>query len=395
MRVRSIAPLGAVMALSLFVAGCGARAQQGPAEPPPPAVTAAPVVVRELPAWDEFTGRLEAVDTVQVRPRVGGYIDSIRFREGAVVRKGEVLFQIDPRPFQAEVARLTAEVAAGRARLELASANRGRGERLVEQNALARSEYERLVSEEKAARAALDAAAATLASAKLNLEFTRITSPISGRVSRAAITEGNLVTSSDVLTTVVSDDPVYATFNADEQTYLKYVDSARTRPGPVYMGLMDEEGHPHEGRLVFVDNVVDPQSGTIQGRAIFKNPDGRFTPGLFARVKLVDSDAEPVALVPDRAIAADLGKRFVLTVGADRVARYRAVTVGPRVGDLRIVRTGLKPGDVVIISGGQRVKPGQAVSPTMSAIRLPEAELAQLTGAPVRVAQADTGRSAQ
>jgi RND family efflux transporter MFP subunit len=394
MRVRSIAPFGAMMALSLFIAGCGARAQQGPAEAPPPQVTASPVVVRELPEWDEFTGRLEAVDTVQVRPRVGGYIDSVRFQEGASVRKGQVLFQIDPRPFQAEVARLTAEVAAGRARLELAAANRGRGERLVEQAALARSEYDRLVSEEKAARATLDAAAAALSSAKLNLEFTRITAPISGRVSRALITEGNLVSSADVLTTVVSDSPIYATFNADEQTYLKYAETARTRPGPVYMGLMDEEGHPHEGRLVFVDNVVDAQSGTIQGRAIFANPDGRFTPGLFARVKLVGAQAEPVALVPDRAIAADLGKRFVLVVGGDRVARYRAVTVGPRVGDLRIVRDGLKPGDVVIVSGGQRVKPGQAVKATVTPFQLPAADLAQLTGAPVRVAQAETGRSA-
>ncbi|HEY8615144.1 efflux RND transporter periplasmic adaptor subunit [Phenylobacterium sp.] len=388
MRVSSIAPLGAIAALSLFIAGCGAQAE-APSAPPPPQVTTAQVAVRPLPSWDEFTGRLEAVDTVHVRPRVGGYIDAVRFQEGAVVRKGQVLFQIDPRPFQAEVARLTAEVAAGRAKLELTAANRARGERLVAQGALARSEYDRLSAEEKAARAALDAAQAALTSARLNLEFTRITAPISGRVSRALITPGNLVSSADVLTTVVSDDPIYATFNADEQTYLKYAQTARSRPGPVFMGLMDEQGHPHEGRLVFVDNAVDTRSGTIQGRAIFDNRDGRFTPGLFARVKLVGGTAEPVALAPDRAIAADLGKRFVLVVGADKVARYREVTVGPRVGDLRIVRQGLKAGDVIIVNGGQRVKPGQAVRPTLTTLQLPEAEFAQLTGGPLRLAQAD------
>jgi RND family efflux transporter MFP subunit len=388
MRVSSIAPLGAVAALSLLVAGCGAKAQP-PAEAAPPQVTTAQVLVRELPSWDEFSGRLEAVDTVQVRPRVGGYIDSVRFQEGAVVRKGQVLFQIDPRPFQAEAARLTAEVASGRAKLDLAAANRARGERLAAQGALARSELDRLAAEEKAARAGLDAASAALRSARLNLEFTRITAPISGRVSRALITQGNLVSSADVLTTVVSDSPIYATFNADEQTYLKYAATARTRPGPVFMGLMDEQGHPHEGRLTFVDNVVDARSGTIQGRALFANPDGRFTPGLFARVKLVGATPEPVALVPDRAIAADLGKRFVLVVGADRIARYRQVAVGPRVGDLRIVREGLKPNDVIVVNGGQRVKPGQAVRPTQTTIQAPQAELAQLTGAPLRVAQAD------
>ncbi|WP_068873948.1 MULTISPECIES: efflux RND transporter periplasmic adaptor subunit [unclassified Phenylobacterium] len=390
MRVWTLARTGALLALSLFVAGCGAQAQDKAGEPPPPQVTTAAVVTRDLRPWDEFTGRLEAVDTVQVRPRVGGYVDGVRFTEGAVVRQGQVLFQIDPRPFQAEVARLTAEVAANRAKLELAAANRQRAERLVEEQALSRSEYDRLVSEEKAQRAVLDAAAAALDSARLNLEFTRITAPISGRVSRAIVTPGNLVTSADVLTTVVSDTPIYATFNADEQTYLRYAASARSRPGPVYLGLMTDEGYPHEGRLVFVDNVVNARSGTIQGRALFQNADGRFTPGLFARIKLVGETAEPTALVPDRAIAADLGKRFVLAVGPGDVAQYRAIEVGPRVGDLRIVRSGLKPGEVIIVGGGQRVKPGQKVAPTRTVIKLPEAELAQVEARPARIALADT-----
>jgi membrane fusion protein, multidrug efflux system len=387
--LKTLARQAAPLLAALLLAGCGAQAQDKSAEPPPAEVTTAAVVVRPLRPWDEFTGRLEAVDTVQVRPRVGGYVDGVRFTEGAVVQKGQVLFQIDPRPFQAEVSRLTAEVAANKAKLELSAANRQRAERLVQDEALSRSEYDRLVSEEKAQKAALDAAGAALEAARLNLEFTRITAPITGRVSRAIVTPGNLVTSSDVLTTVVSDTPIYATFNTDEQTYLKYAASARSRPGPVYLGLMTDEGYPHEGRLVFVDNQLNAQSGTIQGRALFQNADGKFTPGLFARIKLVGEDAQPTALVPDRAIAADLGKRFVLAVGPGNVAQYRAVEVGPRVGDLRIVRSGLKAGDVIIVGGGQRVKPGQKVKPTLSTIKLPEAELAQVEGRPVRIAQND------
>lgn len=390
MSVKSFASVGSVLALALFVAGCGANAQQTSNEPPPPQVSAAPVVFKSLRQWDEFTGRLEPVEQVQIRPRVGGYIDSARFQEGTQVRKGQVLFQIDPRPFQAEVNRLAAETDSGRAKLELASANRQRGERLVEQGALARSEFERLTSEEKAARASLEAASAALNAAKLNLEFTRVTSPIDGRVSRAMITAGNLVTSADLLTTVVSENPVYASFNTDEQTFLKYAQGARGRPSPVFMGLMTEDGYPHEGKLVFVDNAMDAGSGTINGRALFTNPDGRFTAGLFARIRLVSDASESVALAPDRAVAADLGKRFVLVVGPKNVAEYRVVTLGPKVGDLRIIRTGLKPGEVIIVGGGQRVKPGQTVAPTRVAFKLPTAALAQVEVKPIQTAALET-----
>lgn len=390
MSVKSFISVGSVFALALLVAGCGAQAEQASNEPPPPQVSVAPIVFKSLRQWDEFTGRLEPVEQVQVRPRVGGYIDSARFQEGARVRKGQVLFQIDPRPFQAEVNRLAAETDSGRAKLELASANRERGERLVAQGALARSEFERLTSEEKAARAGLEAASAALNAAKLNLEFTRVTSPIDGRVSRAIITAGNLVTSADLLTTVVSENPVYASFNTDEQTFLKYAQGARGEPSPVFMGLMTEDGYPHEGKLVFVDNAMDGASGTIAGRALFTNPDGRFTAGLFARIRLVSDAAESVALAPDRAIAADLGKRFVLVVGPKNIAEYRVVTLGPKVGDLRIIRTGLKPGEVIIVGGGQRVKPGQAVAPTRVAFKLPTEALAQVEVKPIQTAQIAT-----
>ncbi len=387
MSVKSFISMGSAMALALLVAGCGAQAQQTSNDPPPPQVSVAPAVFKSLRQWDEFTGRLEPVEQVQIRARVGGYIDNSRFQEGAQVRKGQVLFQIDPRPFQAEVNRLAAETDSGRAKLELAVANRQRGERLVEQNALARSEFERLVSEEKAARASLEAASAALSAARLNLEFTKVTSPIDGRVSRAMVTAGNLVTSADLLTTVVSENPVYASFNTDEQTFLKYAQDARGRPSPVFMGLMTEDGYPHEGKLVFVDNAMDAGSGTINGRALFTNPTGRFTPGLFARIRLVSDNAENVALIPDRAVAADLGKRFVLVIGAKNVAEYRTVTLGPKVGDLRIVRTGLKPNETVIVGGGQKVKPGQTVAPTRVAFKLPLEALAQVEAKPIQTAQ--------
>lgn len=386
MRIQQLAPVAAALSLAGLIAGCSARADQTPPAPPAPAVTTAEVVTRPLRQWDEFTGRVEAIQTVQIRPRVGGYIDSVRFTEGARVRKGQVLFQIDPRPFQAEANRLAAEVASSKAKLDLARANRERGQRLVEQEALARSEYDRLVSEEKAAAAALQAASASLQAARLNLEFTRVTSPIDGRVSRAMITRGNLVTSADQLTTVVSENPVYVSFNTDEQTFLKYGAADRSQAGPVYIGLMTEEGYPHAGRLVFTDNALDGQSGTINGRALFNNADGRFTPGLFARVRLVSNTAAPTSLVPDRAIGADLGKRFVLVMGKGNAAEYRTVTLGPRVGDLRIVRTGLRPGDVVVVGGAQKVKPGQVVAPTRIALKLPVDALAQIEAQPIRLA---------
>ncbi len=390
MSLRTLAGLFASLSATALIAGCAARAQSEAPQPPPTQVTVAPVAFKSLRSWDEFTGRLEPVDQVQVRPRVGGYIDSVRFQEGAEVHKGQVLFQIDPRPFQAEVNRLDAEVAAGRAKLELASVNRERGQRLLDQAALARSEFDRLVSEERAARAGLEAAQASLSAAKLNLEFTRVVSPIDGRVSKAQITPGNLVTSADQLTTVVSENPIYVSFNADEQTYLKYSGAGGDKPGPVYLGLMTEDGYPHEGRLTFVDNAMNANSGTINGRAIFENTDRRFTPGLFARVRLVSDRAEQAALVPDRAVAADLGKRYVLVLGPRNTAEYRPVTTGPRVGDFRIIRAGLKPGDVVVTAGGSKIKPGQVVAPVRQALKLPEAELAQIEPGPVRLAQAET-----
>ena len=352
----------ASLAAMAVLAACSAQAKPEAAAPPAQ-VTVTAVAFKDLRQWDDFTGRLEAIDTVDIRPRVSGFVDGARFEEGARVRKGQVLFQIDARPYQAEANRAAAEVDRAKAQLNLAVVNRERGRRLIEQNALAQSEFDRLSSEEKAPQANLGAATAAYQTARLNLEWTRVVSPIDGRVSKAVITRGNLVTPSDLLTTVVSDTPIYAAFNADEQTFLKYASAERGKSSPVYMGLMTEDGYPHQGQLKFIDNAMDAKSGTISGRAIFDNADGRFTPGLFARIRMVSDTSRVVALAPDRAVATDLGKRFVVVVGANNKAEYRPVEIGPLAGNLRIIRTGLKPGDRVIVGGLQKVKPGDTVNP--------------------------------
>jgi multidrug efflux system membrane fusion protein len=363
---------------ALVLAGCGAAAQTAAPAGPPPAVGVAEVSFKPLRQWDDFTGRLEAVDSVALRPRVAGEIIAVAFQDGAKVHKGELLFQIDPRPFLAEVDRLDSEAERARAKAQLAAADSDRGQRLLAQEAVAKEEAERLVSEARSAKADLGAAEAALRTAKLNLSFTRVVSPIDGRASKAMITRGNLVTTSDLLTTLVSDGPIYATFNTDEQTYLKYANAQRGGQGPVYMGLMTEAGFPHQGKLHFLDNAVDAHSGTISGRAVFDNADGAFTPGLFARVRLVSRDVQSVALAPEQALGTDLGKRYVLVLGAGNHVQYRPVTLGRAVGEYRIILAGLQPGEKIVTSGLQKVKPGDVVTPQISAAAITTAELAAL-----------------
>jgi len=374
------ANLSALLA-ALALAGCGAVAQSTPPAPPPAAVDVAPVEFKALRQWDDFVGRLEPVDTVDLRPRVSGQIIETPFQDGAAVRKGQLLFQIDPRPFQAEVDRLSAELQQAKAKAQLAAADDDRGRRLLAQNAIAQEEAERLDSEAHAAQAEVGAAEAALRAAQLNLSFTRVTSPIDGRVSKALITRGNLVTPSDLLTTVVSDTPIYAAFNTDEQTYLNYAEAERGGDEPVYMGLMTEDGFPHQGKLHFLDNAVDPHSGTISGRAVFDNADQALTPGLFARVRLVSRQASQVALVPEEALGTDLGKRFVLVLQAGDHVAYRPVTLGRTVGDYQIVTAGLQPGDRIVVSGLQKVRPGDVVSPQVTPYHAQGAELATISGA--------------
>jgi multidrug efflux system membrane fusion protein len=370
-------------ALTLALAACARSEASGPAAAPPaPEVTVATVIAKPLRDFEEFTGRLQAVDSVEIRPRVSGFIDSVQFTEGARVKKGQLLFRIDPRPFQAEVNRLSAELRRARSQSALAESNHQRGQRLVSQKLISQQDFDQLATAASTATDEIGSAQAQLEAARLNLEFTEVRSPIDGRVSRALITAGNLVSNANVLTTVVSDDPVYAYFDADEQTYLKFAphggNNAQEAQDSVFMGLIDEDGYPHTGRLDFVDNQVDPQSGTIRGRAVFDNRDGRFTPGLFARIKLVSGNVRDTILIDERAVGTDLGKKFVLALKSDNTLEYRPVTLGAAVDGLRVVSNGLAANDIVVVNGLQHVKPGIAVKPTKAAMDGDRAGVAQL-----------------
>lgn len=345
---------------SVSLAACATKA---PPPPPPPTVDVSVPLFRDLRTWDEFTGKIEPIQSVELRARVGGFIDAISFTEGERVHRGQVLYQIDPRPFKAEVDRLRAELVRATAVAEQARLDGERAKREIAQNAISQQEFERLDAQSKAAAAGVGSARAALQAAELNLSYTRVTSPVDGRISKALITRGNLVATSNILTTIVSENPIYASFVIDEPSFLKYASAQRGQGGPAYVGLMSEKGFPHRGTLQFLDNAVDPGSGTITARAILSNPDGQFTPGLFARVRLASKASSHVALLPDDAIGTDLGKRFVLVLDLKKHVEYRLVEPGPAIGGLRIVKTGLKPGDIVVVSGLQRVKPGDLVTP--------------------------------
>jgi RND family efflux transporter MFP subunit len=349
-----------------------AQAPAGPA----PEVTVAQALTRQVSDSAEFTGRLEAVNTVQVQPRVGGFIDAVRFQEGALVHKGDVLFQLDPRTYQAEVDRLSANQAQAKAELALAETNQHRAGMLLAQHAVAQQEADRQDTAEQSARAQLAASTAALAAARLNLEFTQVRAPIDGRVSNARVTQGNLVTSSDVLTSVVSVNPVYVYFDVDEQTWLKldHLRSSAAQAGhsariEATMGLADEPGYPHDGRLDFVDNQLHIGSGTMRLRAVFDNHDGLYTPGLYARVQLQSGQTRPRLLVDDRAIGTDLGNQFVYVVDSEHKVQYRKVSTGPLFHGLRVIDSGLGANDVVVVNGLQHVRPGAQVNPQKVAMQ--------------------------
>jgi RND family efflux transporter MFP subunit len=379
-----------VIGLSAILLGCGRGA---PAAPPAPTVTVASVPARDITEWDEFTGRLEAVDAVQIRPRVSGYIKRVVFDEGKEVRKGDILFEIDPRPYQADLARAQAQLEQARSGAALAARDVVRAERLVQVQAISREEFDGRTSAEAQTAASVRAAEAAVETARLNLEWTLVRSPISGRVSNAEVTQGNLVQagppSATLLTTVVSLDPIYVYFEGDEQSYLKYAALARNGSRPssqdtrttVYLGLANEDGlFPHRGYVDFVDNQLNPQTGTIRVRAVFSNKDRFFTPGLFARIRLVGSGKYRATLVLDRAVGTDQDKRFVLVVKPDSTVDYRSVHLGPLVdGGLRVVSSGVTAGEQVIINGLQRVRPGMKVSATLAAMAVDSA--ATLTAA--------------
>ena len=360
---------GIVSAAALAVSGCARNeAAEQKAGPPLPQVTVAAAISRQVTEFDEFTGRFEAVERVEVRPRVSGYISSVNFKDGSEVRKGDVLFVIDPRPYVAERDKARAQLAQARSQLALARSERDRATQLVSQHAISREEFDTRTSGSEQAQANVEAAQAALDAAALNLEFTRVTAPIAGRISRALVTSGNFVTNGQtLLTTLVSLDPIYVSFDGDEKVYLKYTklsrDGAHDGRNPVQVGLADESGYPHQGVMVFVDNALDPATGTIRSRALLDNRDRLFTPGLFARLRLLGAHEHEAVLINDSAVGTDQTVRYVLVVGAGNKAEYRPVQLGPVVDGLRVVESGLASGETIVVNGLQRVRPGAQVQP--------------------------------
>jgi RND family efflux transporter MFP subunit len=368
-------------ALAASLVGCGKA--QNPT-PSAPEVMVAQVLHQKIVDWDEYTGRFQAIDTVEVRPRVSGYIDRVLFREGQPVRKGETLIVIDPRPYQADFDRAKAGLALAKAQRELATLEADRVHKLKDSGAVSQEELDERLSALHQQDANVAAAQAAFDAAGLNLSFTNVTAPIDGQASRAEVTRGNLVTGGNnggtLLTTIVSTDPMYVYFEGDEHAYLRYNElaragerqSSRNFANPVRVGLANEEGFPHEGRMDFVDNQLNVRTGTIRARAILDNKEGLFTPGLFARVQLLGAAERDAVLIEERAIGTDQTQNFVLVLAEGNKLEYRPVQLGRGLKGLRIVNKGLNPGDTIVVNGLQRVRPGMQVSPKRTTMGLPQ-----------------------
>lgn len=378
--------LFAILALSACKGEKEADHAAAPGASGGPPVSVAEVIQRQIVESESFSGRLEAVESVEVRARVTGYIQAVKFKQGEPIRKGDVLLQIDPRPFQATLATADAALAAARARAELARSELARTEMLVRDNAASRQELDQRSAALRDTEAAVRAAQAQVERARLDLGFTRVTAPITGRVGRIEVTTGNLVQGdapgSPLLTTIVSVSPIYASFEIDEAIFLKY---GLNKPGarlPVGVGLSNEEGFPHKATLSFVDNQVDVRTGTVRARAIVPNSNGALTPGLYARVSLSDEkQARQAILITDRAVGTDQSKKFVLVVGADNKAMYREVKLGPRVNGLRVVESGLAAGEKVVVNGLHRAQPGSTVAPEVVPMESPNGSQPAATAA--------------
>jgi len=352
--------LTASILIALTAAGCGSQAAT-PSGPPAAEVSIAPVVSRNVRQWDDFTGRISAVETVDLRPRVSGYIDRVAYQEGQEVKKGDLLFVIDQRPYQAALAQAQAALERARSEAALAQTQNARGQALIDAKVISREEFETRHAASTQSNASVRGAEAAVANARLNLQFTEVRAPISGRAGRALITTGNLAQAdTTLLTTLVSLDPVHVYFESDEQTYLRYNELARKGErnqshNPVRVGLANEQGFPHTGTVDFIDNQVDPKTGTIRARAVLANPDRVFTPGLFARVQLEGSAEFKALLIDDKAVITDQDRKFVYVVGADNTAARKDVTLGRMVDGLRVVTSGLAPTDKVVIDGVQKI----------------------------------------
>jgi len=358
---------------AVVLAACGQPEAAGAgAAPQAPTVDVATVVEQRITEWDEFTGRLQAPETVALMPRVSGYLDKIHFTEGALVKAGDLLFQIDDRAFTADVNRLKAELQSAISQQTLAESDYQRAEQLRSQKAIAEEVLDARRARKDQSASQVAAVKAALTKAELDLSHTQVRAPISGRVSNALITAGNyLQAGQSQLTSIVSTDRMYAYFDADEQTYLKYVSLAaqgkrgdsRNEASPVLMALSSDSDYRFTGALDFLDNSINPQTGTIRARAVFSNDDNSLIPGLFAKIKLVGSASYQGILIDDKAVGTDLNNKFVLVVDDQQQLQYRPVTLGEKVGGLRIVTSGLKASETIVVNGLQRVRPTMQVTP--------------------------------
>ena len=370
------------LALACIVLG-GCRSADAPPAPMPPAVVVASPMVIRLTEWDEYTGVFEATDTVDVRARVDGYLNSIHFRDGAIVKPGDLLFVIDPRPYEAVLEGARADVVRAQTRMELATTDFTRGEALFAIKGISQEEFDARAQARKEAEAAVIVARATERAAALNVEFTQVRAPLGGRISRKFVSVGNVISGgqagSTLLTTIVAVDPIQFVFDASEADYLKYNRmnasgerrTSRDTANPVRIRLLDEPSFTHVGKMDFVDNRVDAATGTIRGRALVPNPGGFLTPGQYGRLQLIGSGEFDALLVPDSAILSDQSQRFVWALGKDDIPEQRVIEPGNIERGLRIVRAGLQRDDRIVINGMQRVRPGARVTPTAGRIEPP------------------------
>jgi RND family efflux transporter MFP subunit len=363
------------LTLALMLAACGESQRAQPA-PPPPTVTVATPVQRAVIDYDEYVGRFVAVDTVEVRARVSGYLDGVHFNDGQIVKQGDLLFTIDKRPFQNALDQARANLALARSNLIYTEADLARGKQLLRDKTIAEQIFEQRAQAMRNAEASVQANEAAVRQAELDLQFTELRAPVTGRIGDRRVSPGNLITggttgNTTMLANIVSLDPIRFEFTFDEAAYLRYERFANTgrevtsRSGSVIVSLrlIDEADFVHRGYMDFVDNVIDRASGTIRGRAVFSNPEQMFTPGMFARVRVPGSPAYPALLIPDSAIASEQARKYVLVVDGENTAQQRYVTTGQLVNNLRVIKDGLKPEDRIIVNGLMRARAGAKVTP--------------------------------
>ena len=350
-RLRSVRPLR-----------CCSHWQAAPAsQPPPPEVAVAQVLTKSVQQWDEYTGRVSAIDTVELRPRVSGYVQRVAYGEGEDVKQGDLMFQIDPRPYRAALDNAQAQLARARVAEQLEAVRIKRAQSLIDDDAISREELDLRRAAHEQSLADIRAAEAAVATAKLNLSFTEVRAPVGGRASRALVTVGNLATADQtLLTTLVSQDPMYVYFDADENSYLRYKEQERKRErtgrdNTVYVGLANEDGYPHVGTVNFLDNQVNPTIGTVRARAVVSNADRMFTPGLYARVRFASGQKADALLIDDKAVLTDQDRKYVYVVDKDGKAQRKDVVLGRMVEGLRMVQSGLTPDDKVIVAGLQKI----------------------------------------